>query len=293
MKTLIFDTQEFIEIHKPDRIIYFETIINNNKISLNVPVFDNIVNLPAKGSYSFFTVPKKLSLKEVDLVICDFEIFLKANNIQKINITFPPDHLDNAIKSFIYIMNVRGWTTISHDLSSMINLDLDFKSNYSSSTKKNKKKGFKTKGLTFKQANCAKDWIKAYECLYNNRKEKGYVLAMDYNQILEMKKFKIGAYILESESTVFSAAIVYFHSEEFAQIIYWGSISSGEKIYLHYRLVDELFDSLKSIGIKRVDIGTCTNAKTFNSGLLVFKSQFGAMNCFNYNLKLNLDEINL
>ena len=50
---------------------------------------------------------------------------------------------------------------------------------------------------------------------------------------------------------------------------------------------------LKSIGIKRVDIGTCTNAKTFNSGLLVFKSQFGAMNCFNYNLKLNLDEINL
>ena len=293
MIKLIYDTKDFIDLHDHDKIIYFETNINNKKISLNIPVNnDDIVDLPVKGSYSFFNFEKRFSLTEIDIIINEFENFLQKNSVQEIRITFPPDNLNNSIKPFFYIMSVRGWIPGDHDLSSIINLNEDYRKKFSKSAKNRLNKSLKVEGLNFKKADNLDDWKKAYDCILKNRQEKGYYLAMSFDQILEMQKFNIKAFVLQSVSVTYSACLVYFHSNNLAQVIYWGSIKEGEELSLQYRLVYELFNILNLMGISKLDLGASTKSTSFNSGLFDYKTQLGAITSINYKLKFNLNEIN-
>ena len=64
MIKLIYDTKDFIDLHDHDKIIYFETNINNKKISLNIPVNkDDIVDLPVGLAFLNTLKPRQFKWK--------------------------------------------------------------------------------------------------------------------------------------------------------------------------------------------------------------------------------------
>lgn len=287
--TIIFDRPDFVDLHNPEIVEVFEHNVNNKLVKILVPINGNEVVLPLRGSYSFFTCKSRLSLLETKVVVDAFECFLKRHGVKTIDFTFPPSVAHGMINSFFYAMSISGWESGVHDISSLIRLDSEFLSNFSSTARKHLKKSLKVEGAVFREADTLEEWERTYACILKNRQDKGYSLAMSLEQVLQMRIFDVKAFYLTIDGTYFSAVLIYFHTPEYAQIVYWGTILDGEKDRLQYRLVHSLFESLYSSGVKYVDMGTSTNSDSFNSGLLEFKMQIGGKTYMNYNLKKKLE----
>jgi len=282
MKRLIFDTEEFIKLHSPDRIFTFRFTLNNKHIEIAVPIRKNCALLPIRGSYSFFSFEKRFSLNEINSIVENFELVLRTNNVTRVEFIFPPTALNTLVNNFYFIMSARGWSSGKHSISSVVNLSGNFIEKFSVSARQNLKKSQKIVDVNLVSVNCEEEWKKAYDCILRNRRQKGYQLALSFEQVMEMRNFDVRAYYLDKGGIVYSAALVYFHSPEIVQLIYWGTIIEGEKDRFQYLLVYELFSILEREGVKLLDLGTSTNEDSYNSGLLDFKTQIGGVSSMNY-----------
>jgi hypothetical protein len=116
---------------------------------------------------------------------------------------------------------------------------------------------------------------RAYAVIADNRRERGYPLAMSLDDMKEMRRLvTIDAYVVEGDGADMAAAISY-RMGDVAYLVYWGSREAyGDCCPMHFMAL-EFYNRCMSEGFKIVDIGTASTDGVLNVGLASFKESIG------------------
>lgn len=116
-----------------------------------------------------------------------------------------------------------------------------------------------------------------YEVIRRNRSERGYPLAMSFQDLLSTASVgvEIDWHLLTLGTESVAAAVVYRLNPRVAQVIYWGDVAGFSSDRPMNLLAAEVTDLYKNLGFSVLDIGPSSSAGVPDVGLCTFKESLG------------------
>jgi len=154
------------------------------------------------------------------------------------------------------------------------NVDESYLASLWHNARKNLRRAIKSE-LSFEKL-AKKDGELAYNIISENRKQRGFPLRMQWEQVLETTTIiPADFFIVKKEAITIASAIVFHVSKNVVQVIYWGDLPEFSNYKTMNFLSYQIFSYYKEIGISSVDIGPSTEDSIPNHGLCEFKESIG------------------
>jgi len=287
INTFIKNSNNGTIFHEPNFLNYHKEKFNNqekflvweeqNQITSLTPyiIEKNIFKSPYGGSFGgmVFNVNEKLS--KIEEVVINFIDYLKLNKIKKCLLTPAPIlyHL-KPNNYFEYLCIKKGFKISNVELTSVVELDHDYKSFFTKSCAKAIKKA-KNSGVVVSVSN---NYEKFYEILCENRKKKNAVPTHSLNEILNLKnKYPNNIILFEArlDNEVISGSLVFICNTKVALDFYWCHKENFQSSRPLNYLIEYMCAYLKKKNIKIFDFGRITNNDEINYGGSFFKESFG------------------
>lgn len=138
----------------------------------------------------------------------------------------------------------------------------------------------KAEKLGFRYSEVKKEnWVSVYDCLYQNRQEKGRRLSLSKDQVKNLVDI-IPNSLLFSEvingDEMIAASISLRVRSDVLYVFYFGHVSRYDMYSPVVYLINGLYDYCKNEGITQLDLGTSATENGTDEGLLNFKKSLGA-----------------
>lgn len=286
-----FDTEEFHAYHQKNAKKVFRLIFMDGSLAAGFCYIgytkDDKLKAPYSAPFSdIYTIKKSDSLILEKILTCLKRVSDSMD--AEIQLTFVPLVYDReyAVKTGVLLDS--GFTLSYAHVSNYLDLEKiesaeSFISEQSHSFRKNIKRAMKSNlkfSYTFDTEIYDKNSldIRAYDVIKRNRKEKGFPLAMSFDQIKQvedMKSSQVDYFLVSKDETDIAAAIVFKVSEQMVQVVYWGSLEQHSKMRPMEFLAASLIDYYKERGFSFIDIGPSTADDKISHGLLAFKKNIG------------------
>lgn len=143
--------------------------------------------------------------------------------------------------------------------------------------------------LVFKRAERDEDIKLVYNVIEINKKSKNRPQSMTFDQLTEMRELiNIDFLLVFKEESPLASAVVYNHSNDIAQVIYWGAVPDSSRYYPMNFLVYRMLEFYFKKGFKIIDVGTSMLGSHLNTGLIRFKDSIGATTSAKLSFNRNL-----
>ncbi len=294
----VFCQEPFLELNrdKADRIRYFVGREGNKDIfALPLGEKGREWKIPFSAPFGMpIAIRKKhISLESYYLFVEQLCDVAEQNEISNIEIFLPPliygeEYIQKFLGAFIY----NGFQIMFQEMNYSLNLKKIAKLSYEEYMFRNARKNL-TIGLNseLKLLHCetVEEKQDAYNVIKINRESKGYPLRMTMEQVMcTINIVKHDFFVVKKEGKSIAAAIIYYVTDNIAQVIYWGDIPDVGQYkpinFLSYKLTQ--FYSEK--GIKYVDIGPSSEKGIPSYGLCDFKESIGCEATAKFRLKKEL-----
>lgn len=135
--------------------------------------------------------------------------------------------------------------------------------------------GFRFHRLTFTDEHLAR----VYRVIAENRKEKGYHLAMTEREIANTISaiMPCDLFAVKYNGIYMASAIVYRPAHGIAQVIYWGDTAESRDKHPMAILCTGIFNYYKEAGLAITDAGPAGDFDKLNEGLCIFKEHLGCI----------------
>ena len=286
-----FDTEEFHAHHHKNAKKVFRLIFMDGSLAAGFCYVgyttDNKLKAPYSAPFSDIYTIKKLDSVILENIVSCLKRYSDSMDAE-IQLTFVPLVYDAeyAVKTGVLLDS--GFKMSYAHVSNYLDLQKigsveSFISEQSHSFRKNIKRAMKSNlkfSYTFDTELYNKDSfdIRAYDVIKRNRQEKGFPLAMSFDQIKQvedMKSSQVDYFLVSKDETDIAAAIVFKVSEQMVQVVYWGSLEHHSKMRPMEFLAASLIDYYKERGFLFIDIGPSTADDKISHGLLAFKKNIG------------------
>lgn len=129
-------------------------------------------------------------------------------------------------------------------------------------------------GFTF---NCDAPLDEAYAVIAENRRRRGYPLAMSLEQLRATEAAGVELYpmVLSLDAQPVASAISYRISSHVAQLIYWGDVGGFERLRPMNLLAVSVYRTMQARGFGILDLGPSSSDGQIDLGLCVFKESVG------------------
>lgn len=289
----VYNTVRFTEINrsKADEIYYLAFKDTKFRLGIIIGIKNKVALSPFSSPFGgFVSTSRELSIGYFDLALDCLLDWFEFNNIKKYEVTLPPFlYSESFISKQLNSLFRKGFEIKRTDLIHYLDL-VSLKTNYLESLPSNSRRNLniaKNSNLLFFECIEFNDIRLAFEIIKLNRKEKGYPLRMNFEQItLTMKivKSKIFA-IKDSNGDLIASAFIFEPQPLIAQIIYWGALSLSNELKPMNLLAYNIFEFYKKSNFQIIDIGPSTENSMPNFGLCEFKESIGCI----AGTKLNLE----
>lgn len=294
-----FDTMEFHNYHQKNCEEAYRVLnIKNNKL-ICIYYFGikrGSIYMPYSSPFSKFLVEKDLSYETWNKIIYGLKMIGNILKADSINITLPPFIYDRKIETQFLMLINNGFNVeyvdINNyfDLKEFENLD-DFMNSLSNKQRKRDYNRVIRDGLKFYKIDEDR-FEEAFDIIELNRKQRGYPLKMNKDQIKDILKFdnsKIDFFIIENSNLdKIASAMVYKVNNNVYQVIYWGHLEEFNSQRPMALLAPSLYEYYNKKNIKYLDIGPSSEDGNININLAQFKVDLGCKNTSKFTLKYNL-----
>jgi hypothetical protein len=283
----IFGSATFNELNKGkcDKVYYL--LFNEAKSRLGIigGSIGNVFNSPFSAPFGGFVfLSEDIRLKYIEEAIDLLKNWAVEKGFTTINITLPPSiYGDDFITKQTNCLFRKGFAIAKIDLNYSINLN-DFDEKYIDRIWYNARKNLRialNTDLYF--VKCKSDVEKrlAYNIIQKNRKERGYILRMSWQQIVDTIQIIPADFfmVFNGNQIPIASAIVFNINPVIVQVVYWGDLTKFNRLKTMNFLSFKVFDYYKSMGKKIIDIGPSTENSLPNYGLCEFKESIGCSIC--------------
>ncbi len=292
---IFFDTYEFHNYHKKNCDQLYRVInMKKNKIiaSYYIAKKGESICMPYSSPFSYIICQTEISYKEFNSIIDGMKKLCQLINCENIKITLPPTIYNNEIETQFLMFINNGFNIKYIDINHYFNLN-EFKDEklfvekLTHAQRKNYKKS-KSEKLKFQKIDNSK-FIEAFEIIEINRRERGYPLRMQRQQIQDIINFKnstVDFFIVENSDNIkIAAAMVYKINDEVCQVVYWGHLDKFGRQRPMSLLSIELCKYYKKAGYKYLDIGPSSELGNISINLAQFKVDIGCKNISKFTLE--------
>lgn len=227
-----------------------------------------------------YNKPQKLE------TVCEFFRLLAAKYPdEKLSVTLPPEIYDSEMQPKVVgaLMNL-GEARLTLDYNYHYRLaDFDEFERHLDGNARNHLNRALRENFVFAQSPLAD----AYTVISQNREERGYLLRMTLEQLLDTSKLiDIDCFTLNLDNKPVAAAIVYRLTPKIAQVIYWGHLGAYSDLRPMNLLAREVFGYYHDLGFEIVDLGPSSSDGELDLGLATFKESLDARLSFKPTIRL-------
>lgn len=286
-EVLFFDSEDFHLYHSKNADeVYFLGFLKESK-AIGYCIFGlrdysgrAMLCMPYSSPFSTFYFNPKID--DLDKARCINSLKSMAKELDAdVKLILAPDIYDETLAISMGLVLDEGFKLQYSHVNNYYNLkeitDIDeFVSERAHSFRKNLNKAMRSNLVS--RLNDDSSLQNAYQVIKLNRAEKGYPLAMSYQQILDisiMDKSKVDAFVVSNEQTDIAAAIVFEISSNAVQVVYWGALDEYSNLRPMEFLAMNVVKYYKEKGYDYVDIGPSTADEKISHGLLRFKKTIG------------------
>lgn len=278
----IFNSADFnlLNKNKCEKLYFFLFKEKKYCLGLIAGLVNNSIISPFSapfGSFSF--IKEDIRISHIENAIDELEKFALANKKLSIKHILPPVlYHESFLSKLINVLYRKGYNISNVDTDYYFNL-ANFNDNYIKILWGNARKNLNISlkhNFVFRRCKTRQDKKSAYHIIKVNRQSKGYLLKMEYDEIIATSKIiKTDFFIVHSYDREAASAIVFHVAPHIVQVIYWGDVPDFSEYKLMNFLSYKIFEYYKGKKIKYVDIGPSTENSIPNYGLGEFKESIG------------------
>jgi lipid II:glycine glycyltransferase (peptidoglycan interpeptide bridge formation enzyme) len=231
-------------------------------------------------------------MSEIINFICLIEDFLRSRSAKTLEILVAPLVYNSALTSAqIYSLYSLGFTFSNCDLNYTLKINSEnFIDKLSDGNKKRLKKcnkqGFLTKDLDIEYL------PEVYTVIASNRNAKGHRVSMSLEALQEMsKEFPQKTHlfgVVNENKSLIAAAVCFRIYGDVMYVFYWGDIPGYSDYSPVVVLANHIYNYCKLNNIAVLDVGTSTENKEPNLGLINFKKNLGFSESLKFRMMKNL-----
>jgi len=279
---LVYNSAEFNQINrsKCDNLIFLLFHDSKRKIGIIAGVIKSELISPFSAPFSCFSVnDTKMKFEYISEALLLLDGLADELQLSNVKFVLPPFFYNENLISKIAIClaqnNYSSDLLVNHHL-----LSSDHISYVEGRVDKNLRYSIKTAmrfELVFRIASNADEYKLAYNVIELNKRSKERPQSMTFDQILEMTRLiNIDFMLVLKEGNPIASAIVYNHTPEIVQIIFWGALPDTSRYYPMNFLVSNILKYYYEKGVRIIDLGTSMLGSRLNTGLINFKESIGA-----------------
>ena len=279
----IFQQKSFLDLHKEnDEYFYFE-YLKVDRVIANIYFCKTINNLwrsPLRGTFSGLYFDENVTLQELSDFMTQVEDVMETYSAASLEILVPPlAHQSSLNSRQIYLLHSLNYIFTHCDLN--YSLRVDTRSYIDRLSDGNKKRLRKCHKNNFEALLLPLEKLsEVYKVIEINRSAKDYRLTMTLNNLEEMtKKFGKETYLFgvndPQTQELIASAVCFRIYPDMLYVFYWGDLPGYSNFSPVVALAESIYDFCQTNAIKVLDIGTATENKTPNYGLITFKKNLG------------------
>lgn len=271
-----FISEKFTELNKNkvDRIVRLTDGNGTYTIGLVAGIKNNILKSPFSAPYGGFHFnPSESFIDEISNFINDLKEYAKDNNLQRIEITLPPDIYHHSVNAkFVNAFIRNGYNMPAPEITNWADLS-NFDGTFAKrEVMKNIRKAMQN-NLSMLKVSDQKLRLEAYEIIRENRKLFNRPMHMTFDEIIETSSIIPIDFFLVKDPDFNSVGSAIFYRPHPKIILgtFWGDTPEGRRLRTMDFLALNLFNYYKKLGYNYIDLGISTKDGIPNQGLIRFK----------------------
>ena len=292
--SIIYNTVEFnlLNSSRCDNLEFLLFHEGNRKLGLIAGIRDCNLLSPFSAPFSNFSVSEdKTRIGYVEDAVKLLEEYSRSRHYTSINLVLPPSFYDEDLISRLAVClnknSYSGLLSVNHHFNSS-----DFHKYGEGKMGKDIRYNLKyaqRSGLVFRRANNPDEFRLAYDVITINKESKNRPQSMTIDQLLDMTKIaEVDFLMVLKDELPVASAIIYNHTPEAAQVIYWGDIPEFSKYYPMNFLAYNIFRFYYEKKTAVIDLGTSMLGTELNVGLINFKDNIGAVTSVKFSYSKDL-----
>lgn len=248
-----------------------------------------IVGRKGTNWYSPFSAPfggfavknnQQPSMLQIDSIVEALIAYMLRIDAESVQLTFPPlFYQTNVLTKVEHACIRQGFTVTDWDLNYYFDttgITNTFPMDVFSRSAKHNYKLALQHPFVFEQVEGEDGLRKAYEVIQKNRESKGYYLSMSEVDLVNTAKIiQTEQFLLHLNGAIVASAILYRHSSELVQVVYWGDLPEFKSEKPMFLLTANLFKHYAKQGTRMVDVGPAMLGNMPIYGLCDFKESIG------------------
>ncbi|QMS86683.1 hypothetical protein HUN01_03520 [Nostoc edaphicum CCNP1411] len=278
----IFNTFDFFNIHKTERAFYFQLCKKNSQIVLGTIHFTEIASdvfkSPAKGTFGGFVIQENIDFNIYEQFIKNVDDYLWCIGARRIEVLMQPMCHNPSLFSVTYNIMIRlGYTVENHEINyNLVVDDICFPAKINHGNRKRLNKCLR-EGLIAKEIDYSV-YEQAYSVILENRRRRGFMFSMNYEQILQMVNIfpeQIKLFGVFNQETIVCSSICVVISPLILYVYAWGDIDNMQNHSPITLLANYIYEYAQKKAFQLLDLGTSTILGEPNIGLMQFKKNLG------------------
>jgi hypothetical protein len=271
-----FVSEGFVELNKckVDQIVRLIVENGTNTIGLVGGIKNNTLKSPFSAPFGGFHFNTNEGfIDEIMVFLNLLKQYVIDNNLQRVEITLPPDIYHHSVNSkFINAFIRSGYSMATPEITNWIDLSLFDGTFTKREVMKNYRKAL-TNQLTIEKVSEVTMMAKALDIIAVNRKLFDRPMYLTITDIIETGKIiPIDFFLIrDNNNSEVGSAIFYRGHSSIIQGTFWADTEAGRLVRSMDFLALNLFNYYKSLGFKYVDLGISSVAGIPNQGLVRFK----------------------
>lgn len=292
----IFQHKSFLDLHKKtDEFFYFEYLKLDEVIAsiYFCKMSNGKWRSPLRGTFSGLYAGVDVRLQELLDFMGHVEDFMRQNGADCLEILVPPlAHQSSLNSRQIYLLHSLNYQFSQCDLNYTLDVSSNpFDAHLSIGNKKRLKKCYKNNLLATQLPNSK--LAEVYKVINENRVSKGYQVSMTLAQLekmidsFEQETCLFGVEDL-TENKFIASAICFRIYPSVLYVFYWGDLPGYSTLSPVVLLAESIYKFCQFNNIATLDVGTSTEDKQPNHGLINFKRALGFEESLKFRMTKNL-----
>lgn len=291
-----FVSGPFIELNKKkvERIVCLVEDQKKPGIGLLAGIREGMIRSPFSAPFGGFHFKNEnIYASEVDAFVTSLKAYIKAEDLQGIELTLPPDLYHSTFNAkCVSALQRCGYRSNIPDITNWIELD-QFDGSFSHKNSREYYRQALRNKLEFEVVADESGKKEVYELISENRARYGRPIYMSFDDVMAVSTlWPTDFFNVSSPGHAIVASGIFYRSHP--QVIYalfWGDNEAGRPLRAMDYLAFNLWTYYKDLGFKQIDLGISTESGIPNEGLLRFKESHNGTSSLRYSFAWSTTEI--
>lgn len=292
----IFQHKSFLDLHNQSSDFFYFEYLKFDKVIASIYFCKSLNDRwrsPLRGTFSGLHFGADVKLNELLDFMMQVEDFMRGHGAKSLEILAPPlAHQTSLNSRQIYLLYSLGYQFNQCDLNYTMTVSPQPFENYLSVGNKKRLKKCRRSNL-FAARLPINNLPQVFEVIEKNRKEKGYKVSMTLIELENMANtFSKETYLFGvqdlSKQALIAGAVCFRIYSNVLYVFYWGDLPGYSTLSPIVLLADSIYEFCQVNDLTVLDVGTSTEDKLPNYGLINFKKGLGFEESLKFRMVKNL-----